>query len=469
MFTTTTNGAKVYANSGSQQVDLFFGIGALRPSIAKHNTKDFKDKSFKDTSFAESLFSNALLNDSKLAAAILLWARDIRHGGAGEREVFKLLWPKLLVADTKLALKVLKNIVSVGRFDDLRVAYGTPLESDALEIWSNELKAGNKLAFKWADRSDRKLRTYMSFLNEAGFRKFISAGRKNSVVEQAMCSKNYSSISYDKLPSVAGARYAGSFKKNDFSRYEEFLGNKNAKMNASVLYPYDAYRTYKSGNNEAASKAWENMTLDIAGNILCIADVSGSMSGAKASGSLTCMDICVSLAAFIAQRCKGKFQNKLMTFSENPKLASLPATNNLSRVFDFVERMDWGMSTNLEKAYKQLIDFATMYNVPQSEMPEYLLVMSDMQFNSTCNNSIHFDNMKKLFSEAGYNLPKIVWWNLNAKAGTPVKWQEKDVCMVSGFSPNILKVILSGNFDELNPYSLMMKAIQPFIDMLDAV
>lgn len=470
IYTTTENGALALKNTGNSLVDLFFSIGALRPSIAKHSTKLRKDKSVKDTSNATEMFSNALLTDPEYAAAILLWARDIRHGGAGEREVFKVLFSTLVEADETIASKVLDNIIAVGRFDDLKVAYGTSVEAKALELWASAMRSGNVLAFKWADRSDTKLRSHMGMKNEAEFRKYISAGRKNALVEQAMCSKEWKNIEYSKLPSVAGARYAKSFKKNDEERYISFLGNKETKVNTSTVYPHDVYRTYLSGQREAASKYWENMPkLELKGNVLVIADVSGSMD-CQASGSIRCLDISISLGTYLAQQCQGAFNGKLMTFSKDPTMVTLPtATSDIGTLFCFVRDISWGANTDFEKTYKQILDFACLYNVPQEQMPDYLLCLSDMQFDESHDNKdTHFNNMKSMFETKGYKLPKIIFWNLNsAYKNVPVSWKNEGVCLVSGFSPNILKAVLSVDMDKFTPFNIMDEAIQPFVKMLN--
>jgi hypothetical protein len=469
IYTTTTNGAKALVSAGNPLVDLFFSIGALRPSIATNHTRSRKDTVDRSVAKKDAAlkFANAVLFDAELASAILLWSRDLRNGGAGEREVFHTLFSTLAEADSELAKKVLDKVEVVGRFDDLEAAYGTCVQSHALDLWAAAMKNNNALAFKWADRSMKLLREHMGFKNEAEFRKYISAGRKNSTVEHLMCSKEWANISFDKLPSVAGARYANAFKKNDGARYSAFLSNKDTKVNTSALYPHDVYRTYKyGGNEEAATKLWDNMPkLDLKGNILVVADVSGSME-CPASGEITCMDISIALGTYISQNTIGAFRNRLMTFSEEPSLVEIKG-NTISDVFQFVSQMNWGGSTNFQKTYTQILNFATLYNVPQEQMPEFILVLSDMQFDQSDSKGTHFENMKKLFEEKGYKLPKIVFWNLNSQyKNAPVSWKNDNVCMVSGFSPSILKAIVSADLEQFNPQNIMLKAIEPFLVML---
>jgi hypothetical protein len=459
IYASTANGAVAMKATGSTLVDLFFNIGAARRN-PEGIIKNWED---------------AYLTDSEKATAILLWARDIRHGGAGERNVFRTIVKHLAEVDEALATRVIALIPKIGRFDDLRVFYGTDLERVACNVWSSHLMGGDAIAFKWADRKDRVLRDYMGFRNEAEFRKFISKGRKGTIVETAMCNQDWSSIEYGKLPSVAGARYAKAFKKNDEARYTKFLTSKDTTVNTKALFPHDVFRAYKYGGQaDAASKYWDNLPkMEVAGNILVMPDVSGSMC-CPASGKIQCIDIAVSLGAYLAQQCQGNFHNKLVTFSEQPTLVKIPNKKDIKEIFSFIEGMQWGGSTNFEGAFNAILKDAIANKVPQKDMPSHLLVLSDMQFNPG-----YFDGgmygyrkpktmhkgMKEAFEAAGYTLPKVIYWNLNGAYGNfPTVKTEKDVAMVSGFSPAVLKAVLAAK--EFTPMQVVEEAIAPFLAML---
>jgi hypothetical protein len=63
------------------------------------------------------------------------------------------------------------------------------------------------------------------------------------------------------------------------------------------------------------------------------------------------------------------------------------------------------------------------------------------------------------FEAAGYNLPQIVFWNLNAYDNVPVKYDTRGVALVSGFSPAIMKAVLSADTEQFTPEGVMLKAI----------
>ena len=179
IYSPTANGAVAMKSTGDALVNLFFNIGSAR----------------KNPTGIVSQWEDAYLADRDTAAAVLLWARDIRHGGAGERGVFRTIVKQLAQIDEALAKRIVALIPKIGRFDDLQAFYGTDLEKDACQIWSKALLGGDAIAFKWADRGDKVLRNYMGFKNEGEFRKFISKGRKGTTVEEKMCTKKWEDLS----------------------------------------------------------------------------------------------------------------------------------------------------------------------------------------------------------------------------------------------------------------------------------
>ena len=54
-----------------------------------------------------------------------------------------------------------------------------------------------------------------------------------------------------------------------------------------------------------------------------------------------------------------------------------------------------------------------------------------------------FNAMKKLYSEHGYKLPQIVFWNVNHLSyQVPVTKDEKGAVLVSGFSKNLFNYFI---------------------------
>ena len=122
-------------------------------------------------------------------------------------------------------------------------------------------------------------------------------------------------------------------------------------------------------------------------NILPLVDVSGSMiCRVGGNNNLTCLDVSVSLGLYLADKNKGKFKDTFLTFSGSPELLHL--NGNINQKIDQMVKSKWAMDTNLVAAFEKILSVAVKSNVPQNEMPEMLLILSDMQFNQC----VHFDD-----------------------------------------------------------------------------
>jgi hypothetical protein len=186
-------------------------------------------------------------------------------------------------------------------------------------------------------------------------------------------------------------------------------------------------------------------------NILPMIDTSGSMFGEP-------LAIAISLGMYLAERSKGEFNDMFLTFDESPQLVKIEGDNVQDRLSN-ISQAEWGMNTDFEKAYMHILNVAKKHNVVPDSMPSMLLVLSDMQFDDSQRDMPHFNHMKEEYEKAGYELPKIVFWNLDSHYGTPAKCSDDSVAMVSGYSPSIMKAIL--NAEEFNPLSIMMEALEP--------
>jgi hypothetical protein len=186
-------------------------------------------------------------------------------------------------------------------------------------------------------------------------------------------------------------------------------------------------------------------------------DVSGSMV-TTVSGSVTALDVAVSLGLYCADKNTGKFKDTFLTFSTESELLHLKG-NVLQKVQQMASSK-WEMSTNLHSAFEKILRVAKEGNVPQQEMPQVLMIMSDMQFNQCARfDDSAFEMISRKYEEAGYEMPKIVFWNLNSKDNVPVRFDQNGVALVSGFSPTILKSVLSGDMENLTPQGIMLKTV----------
>ena len=447
----TENGMLAQESTMSSVVDFFYNVGALRAS--KRSVTPY--------------FARAFAENSDLALRVAQWARDVR-GGAGERQIFRdiLLYLEKNERDVLLNTNFLNNVANVGRWDDLLVFENDPeVKSKAFDLIYAALKAGNGLCAKWMPRKGAKaleLRNALGLTPKA-YRKTLVGLTK--VVETPMCAKDYGNINYSHVPSLAMSRYMKAFTKNDSDRFVAFresLKKGEVKINASAVYPYDIIKTIKSGGDkEVASEQWKALPdyMNDA-NVLPMVDVSGSM-GVSVGGNanLQCIDIALSLGLYCADKNKGAYKDMFLTFSESPELLVLKGS--LHQKMEQMNRSKWDMNTNLHAAFDRILDVAVKGKVSAADMPQIVLILSDMEFDACA----QFDDsamkmIRRKYEAAGYKVPTVVFWNLNSRSGhAPVSFNEKGVALVSGFSPSIMKAILGADMDTLSPESIVRDAV----------
>lgn len=442
----TENGMVTNSSTLNSCVDLFFTIGAMRGQ---------------DKQRLLANFSKAFIENPLTALRILFWVRDVR-GGAGERQIFKDIMMYLVENHTEALTKNLKQVPEYGRWDDLLVLFGTKLDKQVKEMIATALNENNGLCAKWMPRKGKDaiaLERFMG-LKPKEYRKMLV--EKTKVVEQLMCANQWESVTYEHVPSLAMARYSKAFDKHDQSRFSEYKTG-GTKVNASAVYPYDVIKTLRYGDKDLSIKQWEslpNFMLDNKELLLPVCDVSGSMSSPAGSNSnLTCMDVCISLGLYISERNEGAFKDAFITFSNTPKLQYLKG--KLMDRFTQLQNAEWGMSTNLESVFNLVLNQAKKFNVPVTEMPTTILIMSDMEFNSAVGRSSFsaLDMIREKYESAGYPMPKLVFWNIQSRnAGNyPVQVTDEGTALISGFSPAILKSLLTG--EDMSPIAIMNKTV----------
>lgn len=434
-------------------VNLFFNAGALR------NDKD---------SSIVTMFLNAFKEDSDVALRLMQYIRDIR-GGMGERKVFRDILVNLSsIVDEETFIKVLNKVPEIGRWDDLLVLSPTDrmkaysIIKDTL-LGSDENKAG--LCAKWMPRPKKsyianELCSFMK-LTPKEYRKLLV--RLTNVVETKMCAKQWDTIVFEHVPSVASSRYQKAFERNapHYQKFIEQLEQGTTTVNAGTLFPHDVIRSIRSGNETVSQAQWDSLPDYVDGNeatILPMVDVSGSMmcpvSGAN---SVTCMDAAIGLGIYVSQRNQGHMKDMIMTFTDIPKLVNISGSSLKKSISKCMK--DVGYGTNLHSAFNNLLTFARENRIPSDLMPEYILVLSDMCFNGyTFGFFDTFKAIEEMYEQYGYKAPRLVWWNLNGNTSAKTDFDGKtETAMVSGFSPVVLKGVLSGNI--LDPQTVMLDCI----------
>lgn len=481
----TENGAVGYRTSGKELLDLNFAVSSLR----NETSECIKQR------FAKAFFENKLL-----AIKWLFFAGDVR-GGLGERRLFRIGMEYLAENETETANKLLKLIPEYTRWDNLVVLLDTSLCDNVVAIIKEQLnndmyQMGRNnaisLCAKWmpsANASSNETRRLAKILisklgvTERQYRKMLVSLRSyTNVVEVKMSNREWSGIDYSAVPSRANLIYNNAFLRNDEQRRREFLNkleNGKTKINAGVLFPHDIVHKYRSNgwslkkHDTALEEMWKALPdyVKESGNTICVADGSGSMTTPVGGTGVTCLDVANALAIYFAERSSGQFKNKYITFSERPQLVNLANAKTLRDKIGIALSHDEVANTNIEAVFDLILTTAINAHMKQSELPSNILILSDMEFDN-CVTTSRFSSSgyrgwsidKKLFSviaqryaEQGYKLPRLVFWNICSPTGTiPIKENELGVALVSGFSPSIVKMVLSNSTD---PFECLLEQL----------
>lgn len=460
-YTLTTNGAITHKSTLNGLMDLFAMGGSYR------------NRSDDD---CITLFKKAFEEDESYALKCLFYLRDCREG-QGERRFFRVVLKWLAYEHPEAVLRNLKYAPLMGRWDDLYVLDGTPLENMAYAFMKEQFKLDcdsktPSLLAKWlksenaSSKESRRLacKTIEMFgISPKMYRKTLTTLRERiKVLERLMSEGRFDEIEFDKIPSRAGIIYRNAFARNDVTkaRYEAFIKSKETKVNAGALYPVDvAHRAFRASRlpyddpeRLALQKYWENLPNyygEREENGIAVVDVSGSMTG-------TPMEAAVSLGAYIAEKAHGPFANHFITFSAQPKLVEfngVDITDKLNRCAS----ADWGANTNLEAVFDMLLNVALTNKTPQEDMPTRLYIFSDMEFDAALREYHGFwdrtpanlnidtlvEGIAKKWAAHGYKMPEIVFWNLDARQDN-IPAIGEGFSYVSGFSPVMIEQILSG-------------------------
>lgn len=472
----TENGAVGYKTTGKKILDMNFAVSSLRS---------------KGDAEIERMFADALGDDFNTAVVWLFMARDIR-GGMGERRLFRICIKYLAREFPKKVVKLLPLIAEYGRWDDVLCLLDTKLEADALDLIKRQLaddmrnmKAGKSisLAAKWLPSLNtsspdtvakgERIRDFLD-VSPRQYRKMLSALRKYiDVTERKMSANRWEEIKYEAVPSRANLNYNSAFLRHDEQRRREYLGKLEkgeTKINASVLFPHDVVHKYKKGDYglnfasrsdpalEAMWKALPNTVKDGDGTIV-VADGSGSMSAHVGNTQVSAWEVAHALAIYFSERLTGPYKDQYITFSENPQLVRLGGCGTLVSKISTAMRHCEVANTNIEAVFDLILSTAVRNHLTQNELPKNILIISDCEFDTMTNggwggfrspSKTLFDEIAQRYRRAGYKLPRLVFWNVNSRTGTiPVKENDLGVALVSGFSPNVAKMVMSGKLDPM--------------------
>ena len=473
-FSATENGAIGYKTTKSALVDINYKVSSLRNS---------------DENEIIDLFDKAFEENKEYALKWLFFSRDILEG-LGERRLFRICYERLSDLDIDLFHKNLNNIPKYGRWDDLVSLIGitTKIDNYIIEIINSQLQkdiANLKqdkpisLLAKWLPSENassmetkskaKKIRKLLE-MTPRKYRLMLSELRAHSnIVETKMCDNRWEEIDYEKVPSLANLKYKNAFMKHDADRRIKYLDSVekgSAKMNMKTATPVDIVARYIDEKDASLELAWKNLKDVMVQDTLVVADGSSSMF-VPVSGNTSALDVANALSIYTSEHNNGVYKNKYITFSYRPQFVEFEENDSLKDKINKARKYNEVANTNIEAVFDLILNVAIENNLAQEEMIKNILIISDMEFDhaqscSWCGDSNPltkslFKIIEKKYNDAGYMLPRLIFWNVNSRTGTiPLIQNELGVALVSGFSQNVLKMVMSG---ELDPYKVLIEQI----------
>lgn len=479
-------GAQTLSTSGSARVNLFFKL-----------TRD----AYKNPNFYK-LIDDSICENTLDTLKIIFHGRDCRNG-KGDRQTFIKAMRHIYNVNPDIWIENIRHVPFYGRYcdwfeilDDLDSVQSyfyyearniivdlvcKQLDIDLECMYNGEFVS---LLAKWIPSEHKKWNKHTKILKyiciklyntdkvlpyhyKALRTDYLTPLRKYiNILENYMCSGRWDEIDFSTIPSVAMLKFKKSFPKHTPDTYIHWLNsvkNGKSKINANQVYPHDLVRTYINLSNldDVVELQWNEIVkktkdLGIFENSIVLSDVSGSMNG-------TPMEVSIALGILISGLTSEPFKNTIITFHENPTLHIIPEElTTLKDKVNNIMKMQWGGATNLYKIFKLILERAKQLNLKEEDMPKRLYILSDMQFDMATGNMTNMEYIEEKYTESGYNLPQIIFWNLRSDTTTdyPIQYNKNNTALISGYSPSILKSIL--NITDFNPYTIMRNTIDDY-------
>lgn len=426
--TVTENGGKCFSSTGSDLLNLFAIIGGLR-SVPEDKIVE--------------MYKIARNEDKELADNLVLYSRNIREDGCGERRVGKILLKTLAELDPQKVNRNFTTIVNNGRWDDLFCLFDTPCEDKMMiyclkqiteDINSFIEKKPVSLVAKWmpsintsSKETVKMAKKFCRFagISEKDYRKTLSGLRGYlNVIEKLMSSKNWDSIDFETVPSVAMNRYMNAFARNcgeKWMEYRESVINGEKKINAATLFPYDIVQPICSDlcelyrveyDDELLNEQWKALPNYLKNNeeVVCMCDVSGSMY----CDNYRPISTSIGLGIYFAQHNQGAYHNMYMSFSSYPDFITIEDGQKIDDIVKKMAKTEMGYSTNLDAGFEAIYEVAVKTN----DVPKALIVISDMEIDSYKDDSFSIaDKWEQEFKKAGLIMPKLILWNVESREG----------------------------------------------------
>ena len=474
--TFTDNGAISNSSTGSTLADQFGVAGAQRGRTL--------EQVFADQSKLHRQYGLIAL---KFVFYLRLITRKVKYQdkttekvqkGQGNRdEAFKrLLWYALNEPDLFYNnLWILKAVGSYkDYFDILFLAEQNKIQLDVKRILQEALDEESDLCLKYLPlpianskattaRSQNRNKVAKSIAGLLGLsylemRKLKSSGKAHGW-QQLISRQLFGDIEFHKISGKALTNLVTS----KFLAHQGLEEKYQKWIQAQPVAKFTGY-VYELGNKvQYNNKPYIKMTLDKQfdgllklgqdgglGNrkVISAIDTSSSMLSNVMGGTTTCMNVAIALGVYFSSLMEGEFKDWVIRFSSKSQWAKLIGTFS-EKYLQIKNFNDYPSSTDFQSVIDSIVKTRVKNpDVPETDFPNTLLVVSDMQFDnssSKTNYELAKQKLSSTFSKEYVDRFLFIWWQVNGnKKDYPQTLDEPGGYIISGFDGSIVSLILGG-------------------------
>lgn len=498
----TENGAISNATTGSALLNYFSKCGTYRDRTMEEVTADL------NKAWAES---------PQLALQIIFYNRIVSRKvkgfvetekvqkGQGNRSEFRMGLAWLAVYQEAALYANLWLIPVVGSWKDLwhedLLKILNPKEVYALVAKGLEEEYNRDLIAKFLPRIRSKSNVYnarhhklnrfalglMRFLKwtPTQYRRFKATGKAHEFQRQ-MCRNEWNNLNFKTIPGKALFQLVNKKGKDDLTTLQRHGIEKTYTqwIDSQPTAKFTGYVYELMEKVTPSMSIAQKMTLDkqfdglielakadqqgIQENVWCALDTSGSMAAQVANTSA--YNICISLGVYFSTLNEGAFKDHVVMFDNQSKVKQLSGTftNKVKQIQS--ENTAWG-STNFQSVIDEIVAVRrSQPQIPVSDFPTTLIVVSDMQFNAVGGNAqTNYQAAMQKLRAVGLPNIRIVWWWVTGRGNDfPSQLDDEGVIMIGGFDGSIISLLIGGEQAPvqadgtrkmLTPYEAMLQAL----------
>jgi len=252
------------------------------------------------------------------------------------------------------------------------------------------------------------------------------------------------------------------------------MKGKRTGLNTFTIQALDLINRSKYGNLthdiqteiDLLNSQWRNNATHInaLAPMVAMLDFSGSMDGDP-------RHVAMALGCRVAE--KSVIGKRVMSFSANPTWHNLDGCDNFVDMIRVLQNGEVGYSTNFHSAFDRILDAIVEKKLNPDQVEGMILaIFSDMQIddpnvNAPSNMDSFYQSMETKYFDTGIRLwgkpfkpPHILFWNLRSTSGFPCLSSQRNVSMMSGFSPALINLFCEKGLDALqgcSPWSILVE------------